>query len=88
MGLFDKGNIVTGLAIGIGTTIIGPMVIKVLASVAKPLTKAAIKGGITLYETNKEKLAEMKEMVDDLAAEAHAEVEAELLAASREPEKS
>ena len=47
MGLFDdvlKGNIVTGLAIGIGAAVLAPAVLPVIAGVAKPVAKAAIKG--------------------------------------------
>ncbi|HUO76470.1 MAG TPA: DUF5132 domain-containing protein [Thermodesulfovibrionales bacterium] len=78
MGLFDdvfKGNVVTGLAIGIGAAVLGPAVLPVIASVAKPVAKAAIKGGIILYEKGKEAFAEMGEVVEDLVAEAKSEVE-------------
>jgi len=51
-----KRHIITGLAIGVGTAILAPIVIPVLAGIVKPLAKSAIKGGITLYETNKENL--------------------------------
>jgi len=70
-----KGNIVSGLAIGIGSAIIAPLVIPALSKAAKPLAKAAIKGGLVLYETSKEKLAEAQELMDDLLAEAKAELE-------------
>ena len=78
MALFEdglKGNIITGLAIGVGTAILAPVIVPVLASIVKPLAKSAIKGSITLYEMNKEKLAEVKEVVEDLVAEARAELE-------------
>ena len=71
-----KGNIITGLAIGFGAAILAPMIRPVLADIAKPLAKSAIKGGITLYEKNREKLAEVKEVVEDLLAEARAELDA------------
>ena len=71
-----KGNIISGLAIGIGSAIIAPLVIPALSKAAKPLAKAAIKGGLVLYETGKEKLAEAQELMDDLLAEAKAELEA------------
>ena len=72
-----KGNIVTGLAIGIGSAIIAPLVVPALSKAAKPLAKAAVKGGLVLFETSKEKLAEAHELVDDLLAEARAELAAE-----------
>ena len=81
MALFDKGNILTGLAIGIGSAILAPVVIPALSGAAKPLAKAAIKGGLILYDKSKETCAEVYEVVDDLVAEARAEVEAEAVAA-------
>jgi hypothetical protein len=78
MALFEnglKGNIITGLAIGVGTAILAPVIVPVLAGIVKPLAKSAIKGSITLYELNKEKLAEVKEVVEDLVAEARAELD-------------
>ncbi len=72
-----KGNIITGLAIGIGSAIVAPLVVPALSKAAKPLAKAAIKGGLVLFETSKEKLAEAHELVDDLLAEARAELAAE-----------
>ena len=77
MGLLDdvfKGNIGTGLAIGIGAAVLGPVIIPVLSGAAKPLVKAAIKSGILLYEKGKEVYAEMGEVVEDLVAEAKAEI--------------
>ncbi len=77
MALFNgwKGNILGGLAIGIGASVVGPVVKPILATVAKPLTKAAIKGGYLLYEKGKETLAEVQEVVEDLVAETKAEME-------------
>ncbi len=77
MAIFEgwKGNILGGLAIGIGASVVGPVVIPILATVAKPLTKAAIKGGYLLYEKGRETLAEAQEVIEDLVAEAKAEME-------------
>lgn len=69
-----KGNIISGLAIGIGSAIIAPLVAPALSKAAKPLAKAAIKGGLMFFETGKEKIAEAYEVVDDLIAEAKAEL--------------
>ena len=77
MALFEgwKGNILGGLAIGIGASVVAPVVIPILATVVKPLTKAAIKGGFLLYEKGRESLAEAQEVIEDLVAEAKAEIE-------------
>lgn len=77
MALFNnglKGNILTGLAIGIGASVLAPAVIPVLANIVKPLAKAALKGGIVLYEKGLETFAETKEVIEDLVAEAKAEL--------------
>src|SRR5271169_6168753 len=77
MGLLDnglKGTILTGLAIGIGAAVLAPAVIPVIAGVAKPVAKAAIKGGLVLFEKGKETFAELGEVVEDLVAEAKSEI--------------
>jgi hypothetical protein len=90
MGLLGnglKGNVLTGLAIGIGAAVLAPAVLPVLASVAKPVAKAAIKGGLVLFEKGKETFAEMGEVVEDLVAEAKSELsEAQEKAAAAAPE--
>ena len=77
MALFEgwKGNILGGLAVGIGASVFAPVVIPILATVVKPLTKAAIKGGFLLYDKGKETFAEVQEVIEDLVAETKAEIE-------------
>ena len=80
MALLDNGlKIGTGLAIGLGVLILAPAVAPVVASVVKPLAKASIKSCMLLYEKAQEFIAEAKESVEDLAAEAHAELVQEKL---------
>ncbi len=90
MALFDnglKGNIVTGLAIGVGTALFAPQVIPALAGVIKPIAKAAIKGSLILYEKSKEAVAEAGEMMEDIVAEVKAEMaESHNQAAGTSPE--
>ncbi|MGC2064510.1 MAG: DUF5132 domain-containing protein [Thermodesulfovibrionales bacterium] len=77
MGLVDdvfKGNIGAGLAIGIGAAVLGPIVLPILAGAAKPIAKAAIKGGLALFEKGKETAAELGEVLEDIVAEAKAEL--------------
>ena len=91
MALFEnglKGNIIMGLAIGVGTAILAPVVIPMVASIAKPLAKAAIKGGIMLYEKNRELIAEATEVVEDLVAEAKAELDTVSATAAESAEKA
>lgn len=90
MGLFDNGfRIGTGVAVGIGALILAPTVIPMVAAIVKPLAKAAIKSGLMLVEKGKEIAAETKEVLEDLAAEAKAELTAEQAhAAASQPEMS
>ena len=61
------------LAIGMGTVILAPTII----SLVKPLTKAAIKSGVSFYEKTKGAIAETGEVIGDIVAEAKSEVAAE-----------
>jgi hypothetical protein len=70
-----KGNVVTGLAIGIGAAILAPVVAPLVASVGKPVAKSLIKSGILLFEKGQETFAELGEVMEDLVAEAKAELE-------------
>lgn len=76
MGLVDdlRKNAALGLLIGVGAAVLAPVVLPILASIARPLAKATIKSGLMLYEKGKETLAEAGEMVEDLVAEARAEM--------------
>jgi len=72
-----KGDIWTGVAIGLGL-LLAPVVIPVIVTAARPLAKTALKYGYMAYERSREMIAEAAEAVEDLAAEAKAEVESEL----------
>jgi hypothetical protein len=75
MPLFDSGiKIGTGLAIGIGVMFLAPAIAPAVAAVVKPVAKASIKSAILLFEKTTELIAEAKESVEDLAAEAHEEL--------------
>jgi hypothetical protein len=77
MAIFEnglKGNILTGLAVGIGATVVAPVVIPILSGLVKPIAKAVIKGGFVLFEKGKETVAEAGEMLEDIVAEAKAEM--------------
>jgi hypothetical protein len=59
---------------GIAAIILLPVIVPVAGKVVKPLAKAAIKGGIVLYEQGKGVIAEVGETLEDLIAEAKAEL--------------
>ncbi|MEN6441653.1 MAG: DUF5132 domain-containing protein [Syntrophobacter sp.] len=78
MALFDNGfKLGTGLAIGIGVLVLAPAIVPALAAVVRPIAKASIKSGILLVEKTRELIAEAKETVEDITAEAHAELASE-----------
>lgn len=60
---------------GIAAIILLPVMVPVVAGkIGKPLAKATIKGGIVLYEKGKGVIAEIGENVEDIIAEAKAEL--------------
>jgi Protein of unknown function (DUF5132) len=67
-----KGNLATGLALGIGTVMLGPALIQTIGGSLRPTVKAVVKGGLVFY---RETLSELAEMASDLVAEARAELE-------------
>jgi hypothetical protein len=78
MALFDnllEGGAARGLAIGIGAAVLVPIALPVLATVGKPVARAAIKTGILMYEKGRETVAEFTEVMEDLVAEAKADLE-------------
>jgi hypothetical protein len=74
MALFDDifkgGNILTGLAIGIGAAIVAPAVIPAL----RPIAKSIIKAGLMAYDQGRVALAELNEHTGDIIAEARSEM--------------
>ena len=76
------------MAVGAGVVLLAPVVIPVVASMMKPLAKATIKGGLLAYESVKIAMAETRETLEDIAAEAKAEIdEGQKQAASSESQK-
>ncbi|THB74974.1 MAG: DUF5132 domain-containing protein [Desulfobacteraceae bacterium] len=74
MKFIPKGLTFGNLAIGAGVVLLAPVVIPIVGSVAKPVVKAAIKGALVTYEGAKVALAEAKESLEDMTAEAKAEI--------------
>lgn len=77
MAMFEDalkgGNIVTGLAIGIGVLVLAPVV----KPLVRPLARSVLKAGVTVYEQGREALAELNEQAGDVVAEVRAEMEQE-----------
>ena len=68
-------EIVEGLGVpGIAAIVLMPILVPVAGKYVKPLAKAAVKGGIVLYEKGKGVIAEVGETLEDIIAEAKAEL--------------
>ena len=68
-----EGGMGTGLAVA-GAVVLAPTLLPVVGRILRPVAKAAIKGGLVLYN---ETLAGVGEVAGDLVAEARAELESE-----------
>lgn len=71
---------------GIAAIVLLPVLVPVVAGVGKPVAKAAIKGGILFYEKGKGVIAEAGESLEDLVAEARAELAEAETVEEHEPE--
>jgi Protein of unknown function (DUF5132) len=75
MNLFGNGIKFGGaVVIGAAVVLLAPVVLPVIAGVLKPVAKGVIKGGLLAYEGAKVAMAETKETIEDIAAEAKAEI--------------
>lgn len=72
-----NGNTAKGIAIGVGVALLAPVALAGLAGVGRPAARAAIKAGLLMYEKGLETAAELGEILEDLVAEAEAEIDAE-----------
>jgi hypothetical protein len=69
-----KGGWGPGVAIGLGAIILGPAAFTLIGGLVRPVAKAAIKGGLILYDQGKGIVAEARETMGDLVAESRSEV--------------
>ena len=70
--LLKGGNLFTAAAIGIGASVLGP----VLLPAFRPIAKSLIKGGLIAYDQGRTAWAELNEKTSDMIAEARDEMEA------------
>ncbi|HYZ31255.1 MAG TPA: DUF5132 domain-containing protein [Crenalkalicoccus sp.] len=73
--MFKSGNIATGLAIGVGAAVVGPLLTPLVGAVLRPAAKAVIKVGVLAYEAGREGAARVNEMSGDMVAEARSELD-------------
>lgn len=62
------------VALGAAAVLLAPLVLPIVGAVLKPVAKSVIKGGILAFESAKVALAETQETVEDIVAEAKAEI--------------
>ena len=60
--------------LGLSVAMAAPNIFPALASGLRPLAKALVKGGLTLYDAAKEGFAEAGEQLNDFVAETRAEM--------------
>lgn len=79
MALFEKEDqkFLWGLGIGLIAAVVVREVLPSFKSVGRPLAKATVKSGITLFEKGRETVAVWSEALEDLVVEAKAELEEE-----------
>jgi hypothetical protein len=77
---FKAGNIVTGLAIGIGAAVVAPVLIPAL----RPVAKSLIRTGLMVYEQGRVAMAEAYEKAEDMVAEVRAEMAEAVEVAAKE----
>jgi hypothetical protein len=69
-----EGGAVTGAAVGLGVLLLAPGVLPIIGRALRPLAVGAIKTGMSVYNQT---TATVREVTEDLVAEARAELEAE-----------
>lgn len=79
MALFEKEDkeFLWGLGIGLIAAVVAHEVLPSFKSVGRPLAKATVKSGISLFEKGRETVAVWSEVFEDLVVEAKAELEEE-----------
>jgi hypothetical protein len=73
--MFSGGNIVTGVAIAVGTAVLAPIIGPAVGNILRPAAKAVIKGGIVIYDQGRQAAAQLGEMTSDMVAEARADAQ-------------
>jgi len=72
-----KGNIVTGLAVGVGALVLGPLIAPAATAVLRPAAKAVIRAGIYAYDMGAEALGQASSRAGEFVTEVRSEMERE-----------
>jgi len=68
--VLNGGNLMTGIAVGVGALIAWPLI----SPIARPLAKSVIKGGVMAYREAEQLFAGAVEGISDMFAEAQQEI--------------
>lgn len=74
MASLGGSRLILGIGIGIAVASAARRIAPAFRGVGRPLAKAAVKSTLILMDRSRLRLAELKESVDDMAAEARAEL--------------
>lgn len=69
--LLKGGNLFTAAVIGIGASVLGPVILPAF----RPIAKSVIKGGLMAYDQGRVAWAELNERTSDMIAEAREEMQ-------------
>ena len=78
------GNLLTAAVIGVGASVLGPVVLPAF----RPIAKSLIKGGLMAYDQGRAAWAELNERAGDMIAEVREEMQQEPAAAGAGPAPS
>jgi hypothetical protein len=67
------GSLASTLLIGATVVVLAPLVLPTTFAGLRPIAKTLVKGGILVYDTAREMVAEAGEQMSDLVAEARSE---------------
>jgi hypothetical protein len=70
-----ESDVTKVVAIGAGAALLIPNLLPAVLRAGKPVVKAAIKGGLLVYEKGREAFAEAGEVAEDIYAEARSELD-------------
>lgn len=69
-----EGNIGTGLAVGIGVAVVGPILTPILGGILRPAAKTVIKAAMVAVDAGRAGAGRLNEMSGDIVAEARSEL--------------
>jgi Protein of unknown function (DUF5132) len=78
MARFFNGTVLTALVAGFAGGVMASIVLPNASRSIRPAAKSAIKAGLALYETGRDRFAELGEATSDLIAEVQAERQEQL----------